>query len=58
MAEPRYRRRKEARPQEITDAAFQVFAEKGYAATRIEEVAKRVMAHAQPDVPQQTAVFR
>ena len=41
MAEPRYQRRKEDRPQEITEAAFSVFAEKGYAATRVEEVAKR-----------------
>lgn len=41
MSEPRYRRRKEERPQEITDAAFSVFAENGYAATRVQEVAKR-----------------
>ncbi len=41
MAEPRYRRRKEDRPQEIAQAAFELFAEKGYAATRVEEVAKR-----------------
>ena len=41
MAQPRYRRRKEDRPQEITEAAFAAFAEKGYAATRVEEVAKR-----------------
>lgn len=41
MPEPRYRRRKEARPQEITDAAFSAFAENGYAATRVDEVAKR-----------------
>ncbi len=41
MAEPRYQRRKEDRPQEIADAAFAAFAEKGYAATRIDEVAKR-----------------
>ena len=41
MAEPRYRRRKEDRPQEITEAAFAAFAEKGYAATRVEEVARR-----------------
>jgi AcrR family transcriptional regulator len=38
---PRYQRRKEDRPQEITEAAFEAFAEKGYAATRVEEVAKR-----------------
>lgn len=41
MPEPRFRRRKEDRPQEITEAALQAFAEKGYAATRVEEVAKR-----------------
>ena len=41
MAEPRYRRRPEDRPQEITEAAFEAFAEKGFAATRVEEVAKR-----------------
>ena len=41
MQEPRYRRRKEERPQQITEAAFEAFAEKGYAATRVEEVAKR-----------------
>ena len=39
--QPKYQRRKEDRPQEITEAAFEVFAEKGYAAARIEEVAKR-----------------
>jgi len=41
MQEPRYRRLKEERPQQITEAAFEAFAEKGYAATRVEEVAKR-----------------
>jgi AcrR family transcriptional regulator len=41
MAEPRYRRRKEDRPQEITEAAFVAFAENGYSATRVEDVAKR-----------------
>ena len=41
MAEPRYQRRKEERPQEITDAAFSVFAEKGYASARVDEVASR-----------------
>lgn len=41
MAQPRYQRRKEDRPQEITEAAFLAFAEKGYAATRVEEVARR-----------------
>ena len=41
MSEPRYQRRKEDRPREITEAAFHVFAEKGYAAARVEEVAKQ-----------------
>ena len=41
MQEPRYRRLKEERPQQITEAAFEAFAEKGYAATRVEEVAQR-----------------
>jgi len=41
VAEPRYQRRKEDRPQEISEAAFEVFTEKGYAATRVDEVAKR-----------------
>jgi AcrR family transcriptional regulator len=41
MSEPRYQRRKEDRPQEITAAAFSVFAEKGYSGARVEEVAKR-----------------
>lgn len=41
MAEPRYQRRKEDRPAEITAAAFETFAEKGYANARVEEVAKR-----------------
>ena len=41
MPEPRFRRRKEDRPQEITAAALAAFAEKGYAATRVDDVAKR-----------------
>jgi AcrR family transcriptional regulator len=43
MAEPlpRWSRRKEARPQEILDAALEVFAEKGFAAARMDEVARR-----------------
>jgi len=40
MAQPRFQRRKEDRPQEITEAAFAIFAEKGYAATRVAEVAE------------------
>ena len=41
MAQPRFRRRKEERPQEIAEAALAAFAEKGYAATRVDDVAKR-----------------
>jgi len=37
----RGRRRKEERPQEILEAAFEEFAAHGYAATRLEDVAKR-----------------
>jgi AcrR family transcriptional regulator len=39
--EPRWRRRKDARPQEIIAAALDLFIEKGYAATRADEVATR-----------------
>lgn len=35
------RRRKEARPAELTSAALDLFVEKGYAATRLEDVAER-----------------
>ena len=41
MAKPRFQRRKEARPAEITRAAMEAFAEHGYAATRVDDVAKR-----------------
>jgi len=41
VTKPRYQRRKEDRPHEITAAAFDAFAENGYSATRVEEVAKR-----------------
>jgi AcrR family transcriptional regulator len=37
----RWSRRKGARPQEILDAALTVFAEKGFAAARMDEVARR-----------------
>ena len=40
-AEPSHRRRKDARPQELLDAALALFVEKGFAATRAEEVAAR-----------------
>ena len=39
--EPRWTRRKEARPEEITAAALELFVERGYAATRLEDVAAR-----------------
>jgi len=38
---PARQRRKEARPQELLDAALELFVEKGFAATRSEEVAQR-----------------
>jgi AcrR family transcriptional regulator len=38
---PTRQRRKEARPQELLDAALALFVEKGFAATRSEEVATR-----------------
>jgi AcrR family transcriptional regulator len=41
MPEPRFRRRKEDRPAEITKAALTEFSRKGYDAARIDDVAKR-----------------
>ena len=38
---PRWRRRKEARPSEIVAAALEVFAERGFAAARLEDIAGR-----------------
>ncbi|MBS0275247.1 MAG: TetR/AcrR family transcriptional regulator [Proteobacteria bacterium] len=38
---PRWRRRKQARPQEILDAALACFAEKGFAASRMDDIAER-----------------
>jgi AcrR family transcriptional regulator len=38
---PRWHRRKEARPAEIVAAALSVFVERGFAATKLEEVARR-----------------
>jgi AcrR family transcriptional regulator len=39
--QPRWQRRKEARPAEIVSAALEVFAERGFAAARLDEVAAR-----------------
>src|SRR6058998_345476 len=40
-ARPRWQRRKAARPAEIVTAALDVFVERGFAAARLEEVARR-----------------
>lgn len=37
---PRHRRRKDARPQEILQAALTLFVEKGYAAAKMEDIAR------------------
>ena len=39
--EPKFQRRKEARPGEIVEAALRVFGEKGFAAARLDEIAVR-----------------
>lgn len=38
---PKWKRRKQARPGEIVGAAFEVFAEKGFAAARLDDIAAR-----------------
>ncbi|MBS0277168.1 MAG: TetR/AcrR family transcriptional regulator [Proteobacteria bacterium] len=38
---PRWRRRKKARPQEILEAALDCFSAKGFAATRMDDIAER-----------------
>ncbi len=38
---PKFRRRAEARPDEVLDAALDLFIEKGFAATRLEDIAAR-----------------
>ncbi len=40
LYQPRWQRRKEARPAEIIDAALALFVEKGFAATKLDDVAK------------------
>src|SRR3989475_8484718 len=40
-ARPRWQRRKAARPAEIVTAALEVFVQRGFAAARLEEVARR-----------------
>ena len=41
VSEPRWERRKDARPGELASAALELFVERGFAATRLEDVAKR-----------------
>jgi AcrR family transcriptional regulator len=38
---PKFRRRAEARPDEVLDAALELFIENGFAATRVEDIARR-----------------
>lgn len=38
---PKFRRRAEARPDEVLDAALDLFIEKGFAQTRVDDIAKR-----------------
>lgn len=38
---PKFRRRAEARPDEVLDAALELFLERGFAATKVEDVARR-----------------
>lgn len=41
MAKPRWQRRADERPREICAAALEVFAEKGFAAAKLDEIARR-----------------
>ena len=41
IIEPRWERRKDARPSELASAALELFVERGFAATRLDDVAKR-----------------
>jgi AcrR family transcriptional regulator len=38
---PKWRRRKQARPGEIVEAALEVFAEKGFAAAKLDDIGRR-----------------
>src|SRR5881394_2807946 len=38
---PRWRRRKDPRPEEIISAALDVFTDRGFAATKLEDIARR-----------------
>lgn len=40
-ASPKWRRRAEARPAEIVQAAYEIFSEKGFAAARLDDIARR-----------------
>lgn len=40
-SKPRFQRRKEARPSEILEAAAEVFLERGFAAAKLEDIARR-----------------
>ena len=41
MRQPKWQRRAEDRPREICAAALEIFAEKGFAAAKLDEIAKR-----------------
>ena len=41
MKQPKFQRRSEDRPREICAAALEVFAEKGFAAAKLDEIARR-----------------
>jgi AcrR family transcriptional regulator len=41
LFEPRWERRKDARPAELTTAALELFVERGFAATRLDDIARR-----------------
>ena len=41
LSSPKFRRRAEARPDEVLDAALDLFIERGFPATRVEDIARR-----------------